>query len=238
MPRRDDGLPPDPLLEDFPPTLNENGRVPPADRKADLSWEGVVGRPPHTLYAKVLHTCPWHPTNLIGRYRSLKAMQAGDEAKTLRDVEARFLREARHRGFGTEADEVAEARVAVATGGSGLPFADLFGGALEEEAVDREGPVAVVALRAQRRQEGLARGRDGNEFPPLRTEVRGHAASELLDGAAGLPHVSIGDLLHIVRAAIDLLPPRMQDGVLPLHHANECRWNPSSSACPQGILTA
>lgn len=34
----------------------------------------------------------------------------GGEARTLRDAEQRFLREARNRGFDTEADEVREAR--------------------------------------------------------------------------------------------------------------------------------
>ncbi len=106
---RADGLPPDPLLERFPEVLTDDeGRPNPADPMADLSWAGVVGRMPHALYARVLHTCPWHPTDL--RYRSAKDMHRGEEARTLRDAEERSLREARNRGFDTEADEVAEKR--------------------------------------------------------------------------------------------------------------------------------
>lgn len=92
MPKRDDGLPPDPLLEDFPPVVDENGRVPPADPMADLDWCRVVRRMPHALYAKVLYVVPT------------------DDKQTLIDAEQRFLREARNRGFDTEADEVADAR--------------------------------------------------------------------------------------------------------------------------------
>lgn len=110
MPRRDDGLPLDPLLEEFPPTVDDGGHIVAADPMADLDWEGVVGRPPHALYARVLFACPFHPSDLRERYRSTKAMHAGDEAGTLRAAEARFLREARNRGFDTEADEVADAR--------------------------------------------------------------------------------------------------------------------------------
>lgn len=108
---REDGLPPDPLLARMPEVLTgEDGRPTRPDPLADLSWAGVVGRSPHALYARVLHTCPWHPTDLIGGYRSTKAMYAGEEARTLRDAEALFLREARNLGFDTEADEVADAR--------------------------------------------------------------------------------------------------------------------------------
>lgn len=104
MPKRSDGLPPDPLLDEFPVQLDEQGRAVHADPYADLDWAGVVGRPPHALYAKVLHACPWHPTDLGKRGRG------SDEAQVLIDAEARFLREARNRGFDTAADEVADVR--------------------------------------------------------------------------------------------------------------------------------
>lgn len=111
VPRRADGLPPDPLLDEFPEVLvDEDGRAVPPDPMADLSWAGIVGRPPHALYAKVLHTCPWHPTDAARGYRSAKEMHRGDEAQTLRDAEARFLRACRDRGLDTEADEVADVR--------------------------------------------------------------------------------------------------------------------------------
>jgi hypothetical protein len=93
MPEREDGLPADPLLEEFPPRLDEHGHVPPADPMADLDWCAAVGRMPHALYAKVLYVCP-----------------PSADKRTLVDAEARFLREARNAGFDTEADEVAEKR--------------------------------------------------------------------------------------------------------------------------------
>jgi hypothetical protein len=105
MPKRADGLPPDPLLDEFPEVLtDDDGRAVPADPYADLDWAGVVGRAPHALYARVLHTCPWHPTDLGKRGRS------SNEAKTLIDAEQRFLRACRDRGLDTEADEVADVR--------------------------------------------------------------------------------------------------------------------------------
>ena len=105
VPARTDGLPADPLLADYPPPLDEHGQMPPADPMADLSWGGVVGRAPHALYARVLHACPWHPTDL-----HRKPDRRSEEARILLDAEARFLREARNLGFDTEADEVAEVR--------------------------------------------------------------------------------------------------------------------------------
>lgn len=93
MPNREDGLPPDPLLEQFPPTLDEHDRAPYADPMADLDFCQVVGRMPHALYAKVLWVVP-----------------PSADKRTLVDAETRFLREARNRGFDTEADEVAEVR--------------------------------------------------------------------------------------------------------------------------------
>jgi hypothetical protein len=67
MAARVDGLPPDPLLEQFPPMLYEHGQMPPADPMADLSWCGIVGRMPHQLYARVMYAVPWHPTDLGGK---------------------------------------------------------------------------------------------------------------------------------------------------------------------------
>jgi hypothetical protein len=67
MPDREDGLPLAPLLEEFPPAVGEDGRVLPADPQADLDWSGVVGRFRHSLYAGVLHVCPWHPSDLQQR---------------------------------------------------------------------------------------------------------------------------------------------------------------------------
>lgn len=93
MPDREDGLPPDPLLEQFPPMLDEHGGVPHADCMSDLDFCQVVGRMPQALYAKVLWVVP-----------------PSADKRTLVDAEARFLREARNRGFDTEADEVAEVR--------------------------------------------------------------------------------------------------------------------------------
>lgn len=109
--RRADGLPPDPLLDEFPEVLSDDGGgAVQADPFADLDWAGVVGRAPHALYAKVLHTCPWHPTGLQRGYSSRQAMTKGDEAVKLRDAEARFLRACRDLGLDTEADEVADVR--------------------------------------------------------------------------------------------------------------------------------
>jgi hypothetical protein len=105
LPEREDGLPPDPLLERFPEVLaDEDGRPNLPDPMADLSWAGIVGRMPHALYARVLHTCPWHPNELAKagrprrRRRSSSTPRAGSCAK--------------HgtRGSNTEADEVAEKR--------------------------------------------------------------------------------------------------------------------------------
>ena len=111
VPKRADGLPPDPLLEEFPGMLvDDGGRAVHADPMADLSWAGIVGRAPHSLYARVLHACPWHPTDLGRGYASPRDMGRGDEAGVLLDAEARFLRACRDRGLDTEADEVAEAR--------------------------------------------------------------------------------------------------------------------------------
>lgn len=92
MPQRADGLPPDPLLDEFPLTLGEDGRALHPDPMADLDWARVVRRMPHALYAKVLQVVPT------------------DDKQILVDAEARFLREARNRGFDTEADEVADVR--------------------------------------------------------------------------------------------------------------------------------
>lgn len=92
LPARADGLPPDPLLDEFPPTLDGSGRVLPADPMADLDWCRVVRRMPHALYAKALYVVPT------------------DDRATLVAAEQRFLREARNRGFDTEADEVADVR--------------------------------------------------------------------------------------------------------------------------------
>ncbi len=87
MPQRADGLPPDPLLDAFPVTLDEHGHALPADPMADLDCARVVKRMPHALYAKVLQVVPT------------------DDKQILIDAEQRFLREARNRGFDTEADE-------------------------------------------------------------------------------------------------------------------------------------
>jgi hypothetical protein len=92
MPDREDGLPPDPLLEEFPADADEHGRVLPADPMADLDWCQAVGRMPHAMYARVLYVVPT------------------SDKQTLLDAEARFLREARNRGLDTEADEVADRR--------------------------------------------------------------------------------------------------------------------------------
>jgi hypothetical protein len=91
---RDDGLPTDPLLADFPDRPDpDSGRVLPADPMADLDWQQVTGRMPHRLYAKVLVRVPEAATKRL-----------------LLDAEARFLRECRNLGLDTEADEVAERR--------------------------------------------------------------------------------------------------------------------------------
>ena len=92
MPDREDGLPPDPLLSEFPPAVGEDCRALPDDPMADLDWCHVVGRMPHALYARVLHIVPTR------------------DKQVLLDAEARFLRDARNLGLDTEADEVAEKR--------------------------------------------------------------------------------------------------------------------------------
>jgi hypothetical protein len=98
MADRDDGRPPDPLLERFPELLrDEDGRPQPADPMADLDFDGWVGRMPHPLYARVLYAVPWHPTDGAGRAR--KDVHKGEEARILLDAEARFLRECRNRGL-------------------------------------------------------------------------------------------------------------------------------------------
>lgn len=96
---REDGLPDDPLLEQFPDAPDEHGRPRPPDPMADLDWELVVGRPPHHLYARVLVCVPFAPGH-----------RDAEQAKVLLDAEARFLRECRNRGI-EGADDVSERRV-------------------------------------------------------------------------------------------------------------------------------
>jgi hypothetical protein len=100
MPERDDGLPCDPLLEQFPDEPDEHGHPRPNDPMADLHWEFIVGRPPHHLYARVLVRVPF----------DLSKRRDDEAVKVLLDAEARFVRECRNRGI-EGADDVSERRV-------------------------------------------------------------------------------------------------------------------------------
>jgi hypothetical protein len=83
-PERDDGLPPDPLLADFPLEADEEPFEAGADPMADLAFAEIVGRMPHPLYATVLFRIPNHA-----------------DKDTLVRAEAMFLRDCRNRGLDT-----------------------------------------------------------------------------------------------------------------------------------------
>jgi hypothetical protein len=87
------GLPSDPLLEEFPDVLGDDGHALPFDPMGDLDFAQVAGRAPHVLYAKALVRVP-----------------SGASKEQLLDAEARFLRECRDRGIDTSVDELAQRR--------------------------------------------------------------------------------------------------------------------------------
>jgi hypothetical protein len=90
-PERDDGLPGDPLLADFPDEPDEHGRPLPPDPMADLHWAAITGRMPHPAYARALVRVPFPAP--------ARPEPKGAHAKLLLDAEAWFLRECRNRGI-------------------------------------------------------------------------------------------------------------------------------------------